>query len=80
LRKGAKMLDALNEYVLNTVLCPNAITEKDVEHWIQYSIDTKCLLALLLSTCGIANTKMNWRTKKCLQKTNLLKNLTALSR
>lgn len=31
--------DTLNEYVLNTVLCPNAITEKDVEHWIQYSID-----------------------------------------
>ena len=33
--------DTLNEYVLNTVLCPNAITEKDVEHWIQYSIDNK---------------------------------------
>ena len=31
--------DTLNEYVLNAVLCPNAITEKDVEHWIQYSID-----------------------------------------
>ena len=28
--------DTLNEYVLNAVLCPNAITEKDVEHWIQY--------------------------------------------
>ena len=33
--------DTLNEYVLNTVLCPNAITEKAVEHWIQYSIDNE---------------------------------------
>ena len=33
--------DTLNEYVLNTVLCPNAITEKDVKHWIQYSIDNE---------------------------------------
>ena len=33
--------DTLNEYVLNTVLCPNAITEKDAEHWIQYSIDNE---------------------------------------
>ena len=33
--------DTLNEYVLNTVLCPNAITEKDVEPWIQYSIDNE---------------------------------------
>lgn len=33
--------DALNEYVLNTVLCPNAITKEDVEHWIQYSIDNE---------------------------------------
>ena len=33
--------DTLNEYVLNAVLCPNAITEKDVEHWIQYSIDNE---------------------------------------
>ena len=31
--------DTLNEYVLNAVLCSNAITEKDAEHWIQYSID-----------------------------------------
>ena len=31
--------ETLNEYVLNTVLCPNAIAEKDAEHWIQYSID-----------------------------------------
>ena len=31
--------ETLNEYVLNAVLCPNAITEKDAEHWIQYSID-----------------------------------------
>ena len=31
----------LNEYVLNAVLCPNAITEKDAEHWIQYSIDNE---------------------------------------
>ena len=33
--------DTLNEYVLNAVLCPNAITEKDVEHWIQYSVDNE---------------------------------------
>ena len=33
--------DTLNEYVLNAVLCPNAITEKDAEHWIQYSIDNE---------------------------------------
>ena len=33
--------DTLNEYVLNTALCPNAITEKDAEHWIQYSIDNE---------------------------------------
>lgn len=33
--------DTLNEYVLNAVLCPNAITEKAVEHWIQYSIDNE---------------------------------------
>ena len=33
--------DTLNEYVLNTVLYPDAITEKDVEHWIQYSIDNE---------------------------------------
>ena len=31
--------DTLNEYVLNAVLCPNAVIEKDTEHWIQYSID-----------------------------------------
>ena len=31
----------LNEYVLNAVLCPNAITKEDVEHWIQYSIDNE---------------------------------------
>lgn len=33
--------DTLNEYVLNAVLCPHAITEKDAEHWIQYSIDNE---------------------------------------
>ena len=33
--------DTLNEYVLNAVLCPNAITEKDAEHWAQYSIDNE---------------------------------------
>ena len=33
--------DTLNEYVLNAVLCPNAIAEKDAEHWIQYSIDNE---------------------------------------
>ena len=33
--------DTLTEYVLNAVLCPNAITEKDAEHWIQYSIDNE---------------------------------------
>ena len=33
--------DTLNEYVLNTVLCTNAVIEKDVEHWIQYSIDNE---------------------------------------
>lgn len=33
--------ETLNEYVLNAVLCPNAITEKDAEHWIQYSIDNE---------------------------------------
>ena len=33
--------DTLNEYVLNAVLYPDAITEKDVEHWIQYSIDNE---------------------------------------
>ena len=33
--------ETLNEYVLNTVLCPNAITEKDAVHWIQYSIDNE---------------------------------------
>ena len=31
--------DTLNEYVLNAVLYPDEITEKAVEHWIQYSID-----------------------------------------
>lgn len=31
--------DTLNEYVLNIVLYPNALTEKDVKVWIQYSID-----------------------------------------
>lgn len=29
----------LNEYVLNTVLHPNALVEKDVELWVQYSMD-----------------------------------------
>ena len=33
--------DTLNEYVLNTVRYPDAITEKDVEPWIQYSIDNE---------------------------------------
>ena len=33
--------DTLNEYVLNDVLCPNAIAKKDAEHWIQYSIDNE---------------------------------------
>ena len=33
--------DTLNEYVLNTVLCPNAITEKDAELWSQYSLDNE---------------------------------------
>ena len=33
--------DTLNEYVLNAVLCPNAIAKKDAEHWIQYSIDNE---------------------------------------
>ena len=33
--------DTLNEYALNAALCPNAITEKDAEHWIQYSIDNE---------------------------------------
>ena len=33
--------DTLNEYVLNAVLCPNAITEKDAEHWSQYSLDNE---------------------------------------
>ena len=33
--------DTLNEYVLNAALCPNAIAEKDAEHWIQYSIDNE---------------------------------------
>lgn len=32
--------DTLNEYVLNTVLHPNALVEKDVELWIQYSTDS----------------------------------------
>ena len=33
--------DTLNEYVLNAVLCPNAITEKDAELWSQYSLDNE---------------------------------------
>ena len=33
--------DTLNEYVLNAAICPNAIAEKDAEHWIQYSIDNE---------------------------------------
>ena len=33
--------DTLNEYVLNTVFCPNAITEKDAELWSQYSLDNE---------------------------------------
>ena len=37
--------DTLNEYVLNAVLYPNSITEKDVEHWIQYSIDNEMPLS-----------------------------------
>ena len=39
--------DTLNEYVLNTVLYPNAITKKDVELWIQYSIDNTIPLGSL---------------------------------
>jgi hypothetical protein len=40
--------DTLNEYVLNTVLYPNAITEKDVEVGIQYSIDNTIPLGSLV--------------------------------
>ena len=40
--------DTLNEYVLNTVLYPNAITKKDVELWIQYSIDNTIPLGSLV--------------------------------
>jgi hypothetical protein len=40
--------DTLNEYVLNTVLYTNAITKKDVELWIQYSIDNTIPLGSLV--------------------------------
>ena len=40
--------DTLNEYVLNTVLYPDAITEKDVEVGIQYSIDNTIPLGSLV--------------------------------
>ena len=39
--------DTLNEYVLNAVLYPDAITEKDVEVGIQYSIDNTIPLGSL---------------------------------
>jgi hypothetical protein len=40
--------DTLNEYVLNTVLTPNALTEKDVELWIQYSTENTIPLGSLV--------------------------------
>lgn len=40
--------DTLNEYVLNTVLHPNALVEKDVELWIQYSMDNTIPLGSLV--------------------------------
>lgn len=40
--------DTLNEYVLNAVLYPDAITEKDVEVGIQYSIDNTIPLGSLV--------------------------------
>lgn len=40
--------DILNEYVLNTVLYPNALVEKDVELWIQYSMDNTISLGSLV--------------------------------
>ena len=40
--------DTLNEYALNTVLCPNAIAKKDAEHWIQYSIDNTVSLGSIV--------------------------------
>ena len=40
--------DTLNKYVLNTVLYPDAITEKDVEVGIQYSMDNTIPLGSLV--------------------------------
>ena len=40
--------ETLNEYVLNAVLCPNAIAKKDAEHWIQYSIDNEMPLGSVI--------------------------------
>ena len=40
--------DTLNEYVLNAVLHPNALVEKDVELWIQYSTDSTIPLGSLV--------------------------------
>lgn len=40
--------DTLNEHVLNTVLYPNALAEKDVELWIQYSMDNTIPLGSLV--------------------------------
>ena len=40
--------DTLNEYVLNTVLAPKTLAEKDVELWIQYSTDSTIPLGSLV--------------------------------
>lgn len=40
--------DTLNEYVLNAVLYPDALVEKDVELWIQYSMDNTISLGSLV--------------------------------
>jgi hypothetical protein len=40
--------DTLNEYVLSTVLAPNALAEKDVELWIQYSTENTIPLGSLV--------------------------------
>jgi hypothetical protein len=43
-----KSKDTLNEYVLNTVLAPKTLAEKDVELWIQYSTDSTIPLGSLV--------------------------------
>ena len=40
--------DTLTEYVLNAVLYPDALVEKDVELWIQYSMDNTISLGSLV--------------------------------